>query len=358
MAIDLTVLVGWCSQLDKGVELPYINPNNTSRITIHAVPLPYGPIVFSRRKKGQRATTPKLETISIRTLRLLASKIEPQTAFTIDVLRNGGGNNRSVIEAIFARLPEFFTCRPATCLDGVTENVKHLYWDPDRKHKLGEVVETDSIRGIMSNPRFKTEATTPKQQTLTHTASNFLKLRRHEQIQVLLFEIGAALGYRNWIAGNDRSIKLNGKPLIKDIASINDLSLVNILQPFPAAQKAARLIDLIYFKPDGYIPAVFEIESTTTISSGLARMEEFRLNLNGVFRNRGSLGTCFVIVANEDRRAEVLRKAAAPQYKDLAVRFMSYGEVEELWRFCQLGRGIALNDRAIEAFSLDCSRLA
>src|SRR4029077_9493544 len=95
--------------------------------------------------------------------------------------------------------------------------------------------------------------------------------RRHAQIQVALVEIGKQLGFRTWVAYNDRGIIYNDRRLGEMEGVIARLDDVRLLEAFEEARRAAQLIDCIWFKNARLMPAVIEIEHSTGVRSGLTR---------------------------------------------------------------------------------------
>ena len=87
----------------------------------------------------------------------------------------------------------------------------------------------------------------------------------HTRIQWLLAKIGYQVGCDVWIAANDQSKSWNGERL-------GDLSL-KTLPPVmdTATRRLIHLIDVLWLRGDDII-AAYEIEHTTSISSGLLRL--------------------------------------------------------------------------------------
>lgn len=87
----------------------------------------------------------------------------------------------------------------------------------------------------------------------------------HTRIQWLLAKIGYQVGCDVWIAANDQSKSWNGERL-------GDLSL-KTLPPVmdTATRRLIHLIDVLWLRGDDVI-AAYEIEHTTSISSGLLRL--------------------------------------------------------------------------------------
>lgn len=75
-------------------------------------------------------------------LNTLANNIKENKPFKFDNVLNGSGNVRSTMEAIFAHTSEFYSCK--------IKHVKHLIWVPLIPHRIGEIVQYDSIKNKLS----------------------------------------------------------------------------------------------------------------------------------------------------------------------------------------------------------------
>lgn len=145
--------------------------------------------------------------------------------------------------------------------------------------------------------------------------------RTHTEIQAWLRDLGLALGYKVWVAANDRGRTYDGSRLAAGCldtlpASIESLSGV----------ESIRLIDILWIEPDDTrVIAAFEVEHTTSIYSGIVRMLD--LALSGDLHAAGGL----FLVAPDTREEEVraqLHRPAFSRVADLQVRFLPYGELE------------------------------
>lgn len=85
-------------------------------------------------------------------LNTLAASIKENIPFKFDNVLNGSGNVRSTMEAIFAHTKEFYSCK--------IKRVKHLIWVPSIPHKIGKIVEYDSIKDRMPEIASKTKPRT------------------------------------------------------------------------------------------------------------------------------------------------------------------------------------------------------
>jgi len=127
----------------------------------------------------------------------------------------------------------------------------------------------------------------------------------HVEVQSLLAELGLKLGCKVWIAANDHSKQWKGQRL-KSL-SIPALPYLNMGED---AQRIINLIDVIWLKGGKQVVAAFEVESTTSIYSGLLRMADLITtcpNLNIL---------CFIAVP-QNREALVRKQLSRPTFQSL-----------------------------------------
>jgi type II restriction enzyme len=167
--------------------------------------------------------------------------------------------------------------------------------------------------------------------------------RRHAQIQIALYLIGLQLGYRTWVAQNDKGIEYQQKRLCEHQGMVADLRNERLLSAFDEAIRAALLIDCIWFKNGKLMPAVMEVEHSTGIRSGLLRMQKFKDQLPA-FPSR------WVIVASDSDRDWVMRECQAPQFASLAPKYFSYSAVEELYGLCIRRKIAGVTEEFLDSF--------
>lgn len=126
--------------------------------------------------------------------------------------------------------------------------------------------------------------------------------RIHTKIQYLLLELGSKLKLDLWVANNDRSKAYKGNSF-SDMPGLLD-KLPTTFQP--ATQKIIELIDVIWFHNNS-IEAAFEIESTTSIYSGLLRMSD-------LIATQPNLDINLFLVAPEDRKKKVNNEILRPTF--------------------------------------------
>ena len=91
----------------------------------------------------------------------------------------------------------------------------------------------------------------------------------HTEIQWLLLKLGVDMGFGVWVARNDRSRSFNGHRFSELPALKSSLPL----QFDDATNRTIELIDVLWLDRNAIV-AAFEIESTTSIYSGLLRMAD------------------------------------------------------------------------------------
>ncbi|HEX6368092.1 MAG TPA: hypothetical protein VF006_04105 [Longimicrobium sp.] len=116
----------------------------------------------------------------------------------------------------------------------------------------------------------------------------------HTEIQHLLLRLGSEMGFSVWVARNDRGRSYNGGKLA-DLFKVKD-SLP--LQFDEGTTRTIELIDVLWLKGNAIV-AAFEVESTTSIYSGLLRMSD-------LLSMQPNLNIPLFIVAPEDRREKVI----------------------------------------------------
>ena len=347
-------LAAFINQLSKKTSFNYINPKNKGLIQVVDVDLPEGPITIKRwdPSKGKTQAKAKEESISTELLWRVANAFSPNQPINIDRVLGASYNTRSVLESLLAYTPQFYFCYPGRVETTggkpvIKRGHKHLIWLPENPHKMGICKKHDTEIVISEVPNIEVFY-----DSLT-LADNALEVeldidvqRRHAQIQIALYFIGRQLGYKTWVAQNDRGISYQNKRLAEYDGVIHSLSDENLLASHTKAVKAALLIDCIWFKNGRLMPAVMEIEHSTGVTSGLTRMKNF-------FDVFPPFPTRYVIVADDNERDKVIREANKPQFHSLQTRFFPYSAVEELYALCQRrklrgitedGSGINLHD--------------
>lgn len=130
----------------------------------------------------------------------------------------------------------------------------------------------------------------------------------HTEIQWLLLKLGADMGFNVWVARNDRGRSFNGHPFSELPALRSSLPL----QFDDATNRTIELIDVLWLSKNSIV-AAFEIESTTSIYSGLLRMGD-------LVAMQPNLNIPLFLVAPEDRREKVFAEVNRPTFSRLDPR--------------------------------------
>jgi hypothetical protein len=140
----------------------------------------------------------------------------------------------------------------------------------------------------------------------------------HLQAENALVRLGKATGCSVCIAQNDRNRVVNGKPIGEDC--------LKALPNFGLNEEATRrisLIDIIWIIKNSPICA-FEVETTTSIYSGLLRMSDL---LSVV----PSLKISLYIVAPKNRQDKVMSEITRPTFQKIGLNeFCKFVPLEEL----------------------------
>jgi hypothetical protein len=169
----------------------------------------------------------------------------------------------------------------------------------------------------------------------------------HTEIQWLLLKLGSDMGLDVWVAKNDKSKVYNGYAF----TSLPRLKQSLPLQFDEATTRTIELIDVIWLKGNS-IQAAFEIESTTSIFSGLLRMSD-------LITMQPNLNIPLYIVAPGERRNKVLAEVNRPTFARLTppmsemCRYISF---EELRRRLDAAKSFLqfLKPEFLDSFSESC----
>ncbi len=140
----------------------------------------------------------------------------------------------------------------------------------------------------------------------------------HFQVQTLLGAIGAAKGFEIWVPSNDRANL--------DWSLTRPFGISNTIpSPLQPIREIAEEIDVIWIARGADRPAaLYEVEHSTPIYSGLLRFNDVHLVLPNVPMRYG-------IVSNDDRRSLFVRQISRPTFKVSGLRedctFLEYRNV-------------------------------
>jgi type II restriction enzyme len=144
----------------------------------------------------------------------------------------------------------------------------------------------------------------------------------HTTMQHVLIKIGRALKYDVHVARNDRHRSCHGENFA--MLTLPELPPQN----WPSeVMDTVSLIDVIWLKPGtGQIVSAFEIEKSTSIYSGILRLEDLARSIpNG--------GCKLYLVAPNDREKEVMAQLSRPAFcsdlENIAFAFLPFKELSE-----------------------------
>ncbi len=149
------------------------------------------------------------------------------------------------------------------------------------------------------------------------------KPREHTEIQWNLLKLGSDMGFDLWVARNDRGKSWDGKKFI----DFPKLKAELPLQFDDATNRTIELIDVLWLKGNAIV-AAFEVESTTSIYSGLLRMSD-------LVAMQPNLTIPLYLVAPDDRREKVITEVNRPTFSRLEphlseiCRFISFSTLKE-----------------------------
>jgi predicted RNA-binding protein len=145
----------------------------------------------------------------------------------------------------------------------------------------------------------------------------------HTEIQWLLLKLGNDMGLDVWVARNDRNRQYKNN-------QFNELPRMKSELPLQfdeATNKTIELIDVLWLKGN-MIAAAFEIESTTSIYSGLLRMSD-------LISMQPNLNIPLYLVAPIERREKVFTEVNRPTFSRLTpamskmCRYISFNALRE-----------------------------
>jgi|SRR5208337_329652 len=124
----------------------------------------------------------------------------------------------------------------------------------------------------------------------------------HTEIRHDLLTLGAEMGFDLWVARNDRSKEWNGVALGSIPGAVAELPT----QFNEATNRTVELIDVLWLKGNSIV-APFEVESTTSIYSGLLRMSD-------LLALQPNLNIQIYLVAPDERRTKVEQEILRPTF--------------------------------------------
>lgn len=146
---------------------------------------------------------------------------------------------------------------------------------------------------------------------------------KHTEIQWMLVQLGLAHNYDVYVAKNDKNRTCNGNRLGE-----NCVENLNLPGFSPAATNIIEYVDVIWLDGD-FIIKMFEVESTTSIYSGILRMTDFMVRVPNI-------AVDMHIVAASDEEKKVRKEMNRPTFQHVlesaeycSLQYLSFDEVQE-----------------------------
>ena len=354
--ISVEMIVNALKSLPKGQPFSYIHGATKTVAAIVNIDGTRGPISIKRwnPSNGETPKSAEIQSISTQMLSRVANAITEGTPINIDRLLGASYNTRSALEALLCHTPQFYYCFPGRIeiTNGKTKikaGHKHIIWLPNEPHDPGILVEKEvknlEINEIPSKNVVYNALELPPTSIKSGKVDS-VEDRVHLHMQMAIYEIGCSLSLKTYIAKNDQGAKYKGKILTDHSSIITDLSKVPLVSVMDGAAKAGGLIDAIWFGTKN-VPAVFEVENSTGVTSGLNRMLDFKKHMPPLSDMR------FIIVAPDDLRDKVTKEVNKPEFTELHALYLSYSSVSEFLGLCQERTLKGVSDAFVETFCED-----
>lgn len=148
--------------------------------------------------------------------------------------------------------------------------------------------------------------------------------REHTEIQWRLIQLGLTHNFDVYVAKNDKNRTYEGEKLGEEC-----LESLNLPGFSPATTRIIEYVDVIWLTDD-FIARMFEVESTTSIYSGILRMTDFMVKVPNI-------AVDMHIVAPENDKAKVREEINRPTFQHVlepaeysSLRYLSFEEVREV----------------------------
>lgn len=170
----------------------------------------------------------------------------------------------------------------------------------------------------------------------------------HTEIQYLLLKLGEHMGFDIWVARNDQNREIHGRGFSEHFRLKSSLPL----QFDEATTRTIEYIDVLWLQKNAIV-AAFEVESTTSIYSGLLRMSD-------LVSMQPNLSIPLYLVASEERRNKVFEEVNRPTFSRLVpplvdvCRYIAFETLKE--RLAAAGDFIRyLRPEFLEELSEECT---
>ncbi|OLS20387.1 MAG: hypothetical protein HeimC2_37390 [Candidatus Heimdallarchaeota archaeon LC_2] len=198
---------------------------------------------------------------------------------------------------------------------------------------VGKIIIDANIQLVLENARNKREKLLKKRHE--QVLKNQSDASEHTKIQYLLLNSGKSIGYDVIPAINDKSKSYQGNKFSQ--ISLSDLPIIS---PDPATQKTISLIDVMWLDNNWQMVCAFEIESSTTIFSGILRLNDLALSLPDTRDVR------FFIVIPDSRESEVVAQFKRPSLRiSESISYIIFSDFCSHYEsICKLGKDYSILD--------------
>jgi hypothetical protein len=194
--------------------------------------------------------------------------------------------------------------------------------DKMKLRRKSPIFKTDDDR-VVTIPDEELDDAGPTSENSICRASADNDLTAHLEVQWLLAKLGSDMGLSVWVARNDRNRQIDGKSFMSLPRAVVELPV----QFDGATRRIVELIDVLWLKGQAIV-AAFEIESTTSIYSGLLRMSD-------LISLQPNLAMPLYIVAPDERRSKVKDEITRPTFSRLPIplsdlcRYIAFSALRE-----------------------------
>ena len=182
---------------------------------------------------------------------------------------------------------------------------------------VGKIALTEDFKTALEWDRAKLEKAMEKRHDEVRREQE--EENSHLEMQLKLTVMGRNLGYHVWVAANDRGRSCNG-------VSLRSLTVTELpsLDVAPEVLRTVSLIDVIWIDRESrQIACTFEIEKSTSIYSGMLRLQDLASSL-------GDRKYDFFLVAPDSREKEIIAQLQRPSFTNLgsvSFRYLLFSDI-------------------------------
>ncbi|WP_306591705.1 type II restriction endonuclease [Geothrix sp. 21YS21S-4] len=171
---------------------------------------------------------------------------------------------------------------------------------------IGKVATEGSVEAALAFEAKKREKVLEKRHREVEEDAE--EIGAHARMQAHLLRIGQSVGYQVWVARNDRSVPCHYGGTLGE-QSLPALPLEGLS---PEVRGTIELIDVLWLQ-NGNVTCAFEVEKSTSIYSGILRLQDLSLSLPEPAPH-------LYLIAPDAREGEVRAQLARPAFAQLRNR--------------------------------------